>query len=544
MIIMNLVDFISDYDKQALSTYFKYYNGGIRYVKPESMNYYLRDWAFAKKDLYAIFGNQFILEKEVEFSKGFEELVEDLTAIVWEWSSLSRKFIEGYRDTIYEIRKENCELYFDLDSLISDMVLVKNQYDGDTFSIPAELTKSGKKLVIQKGCKAVKAIKKVAEELDCLENYEEFRQAHSQVLNQKKIRGTICLSIHPLDYITISDNDYGWGSCMSWTEEPGDYRVGTLEMMNSDCVVVAYLKGNENGGYLDGMWNNKKWRQLILVTPSLILGNKQYPYQNDELQGFCLMWLRQLCEKAEFGKYFDEAHQIKNNCSNIINGTHTVNIRIHSKQMYNDVYDTRLAYIGKAMLEKDNYYLNFSGDSICTGCGEYLSGCDDTNMVVCPSCDGRYMCACCGEYFYGEPEYQDDSGRCYCSWCEMHERVECEVCGCTLFSNESIVYPIVLKPTPEHPVSNGCLDYYYSIRVCEDCIDTEDFVKKFGKIHEIESGWTFKRVIYLEDITDEGLEEGCLSPSAIEKLKAIRDAETREEKNKIWYDDDDNKWRW
>ena len=45
----------------------EYYNNGIRYIKPESMGYYLRDWSFAKKDLYAIFGNLHIKKEPFIF---------------------------------------------------------------------------------------------------------------------------------------------------------------------------------------------------------------------------------------------------------------------------------------------------------------------------------------------------------------------------------------------------------------------------------------------------------------------------------------------
>ena len=42
----------------------------------------------------------------------------------------------------------------------------------------------------------------------------------------------------------MSDNDYGWDSCMGWMNE-GEYRLGTVEMMNSPCIVVAYIDGEE-----------------------------------------------------------------------------------------------------------------------------------------------------------------------------------------------------------------------------------------------------------------------------------------------------------
>ena len=64
-----------------------------------------------------------------------------------------------------------------------------------------------------------------------LPGFEDFRIAQSLVTNQANLKGYITLSIHPLDYMTMSDNNCGWDSCMSWQEE-GCYRQGTVEMMN------------------------------------------------------------------------------------------------------------------------------------------------------------------------------------------------------------------------------------------------------------------------------------------------------------------------
>jgi hypothetical protein len=102
--------------------------------------------------------------------------------------------------------------------------------------------KDGSKVTITLGMKFMKALGKVVEAYNLdQEMFEEFRIAHSQILNDKKLSGRLCLSIHPLDYMTMSDNESDWGSCMSW-REGGCYRRGTVEMMTSPVVVVAYLK--------------------------------------------------------------------------------------------------------------------------------------------------------------------------------------------------------------------------------------------------------------------------------------------------------------
>ena len=536
----------------TLYTYLRYNNGGETVIHRDHMDYFLREWDNQKQDLYKIFGNQFILEKEVEFNQGGEEFIKEMNRAVWGYGTVSKQLLENFRDKLWRhaYDKGNISIrdYENLCSLIFAENLILNEYPSATVKIPGEITKSGKTLVIQKGCKAVKAIKKIVDELGIEGDFEEFRRVHSMVLNQKKLKGTICLSIHPMDYITISDNDYNWSSCMAWVEEPGDYRIGTLEMMNSPCVVVAYLKGSEPGWYIDGKWNNKKWRQLIIVTPDLILGNKQYPYENDELQGFCMKWLKNLCEKANYGVYYDELHQIHNCNNNYINGERKVKFNLYTNLMYNDVYDERAAFVGLEIgepghrgnrgyydCENPYYELNFSGLAVCTGCGCYID--DDnttsTSAVCCVDCDGAWICSKCGDRYdnYSSPAYTDDAGNHYCSYCVECDLETCEVCGEDTFYAETL--PIVLRPVDGE--NHNFFNYSMSITICPDCCASDKFKELYGGVAHILSPYGVLRdAIYLENITDEGLENGNLSSDEIECLKQIRVTIDLEERKRIW----------
>ena len=259
--------------------------------------------------------------KEAEkFYHGFSKRIDEL----FDW----REYGNSTARTILYSLITNCDM------------LAKNIYTGKDFTLEGKYTVDGRDLRINSGAKTVKLIGKVAKALGCDEGFEAYRQLHSQVLNQKKIKGNLCLSIHPMDFITMSDNDCGWTSCMSWMEEPGDFRLGTIEMMNSPYVIIAYLESGEDmwvagEGYT---WNDKKWRQLYVVTPELILGNKQYPYENDELQGMCIDWVRDLMQKTPgYGPYETEAIQLRNNSYNTIKDLR-IQFSLHFSYMYNDIY--------------------------------------------------------------------------------------------------------------------------------------------------------------------------------------------------------------
>lgn len=47
----------------------------------------------------------------------------------------------------------------------------------------------------------------------------------SRYMQENKIEGYLYLSIHPLDFLTISENNENWWSCQSLD---GDYRSGNL----------------------------------------------------------------------------------------------------------------------------------------------------------------------------------------------------------------------------------------------------------------------------------------------------------------------------
>lgn len=504
------------------------YDGNISALPLEKMGYFLRFWE-SKKDLFHAFGEQFILKKEVMYEKSVEELYDEMSNVRYRSDMKIQNFISAFHKKTKEIFGDNCDAQWDMFSMVNDTEsLIKNIYERDSFTISGKYTKDGRALTVQPGCKIVKMVGKIAQALEITEGYEEFRQAHSQVLNQKRIKGTLCLSIHPLDYITMSDNDCGWTSCMSWMEDPGDYRLGTIEMMNSPYVVVAYVEASDkmyigNSNY----WNSKRWRQLFIVTEELILGNRQYPYESDMLQGAAIKWLKNLCEKVEgYGPYLETPIQLRNYANNYIDGERQVYFDLDTSFMYNDVYDTRLAYVSPEI--EDQYSLNFSGPAICVACGEEIEyESVDNCEVFCRNCGGEWRCECCGEWHHGEPCYDND-GNTYCSWCYANELEECAICGepqGNLYNTFVVAHEE--KDTP------GCeyntFDWEYHIRTCRACRGSTRFRKLYGDIFEIPTNWyNTKSAVDLKNITNEGLYRIDISTDDREYLKSLRDVKNKE----------------
>ncbi len=536
------------------------------YISIEGMPHFLRFWAQNKADLYKMFGEQFILRKDISFNKNIEDLEEEMESTLAYGERIVNNFRSNYIAMLRNIESMDSDIRYELRRFTCDYrMLAENAYNGLTITIPGDLTVDGKPLQVNPGSKAVKMLGKIckafgfthtekrckecgclfhaeydecpychSKEYDVLDGYEEFRKAHSLVLNQKVIRGTLCLSIHPMDYVTMSDNDSGWESCMRWYDGGGDYRLGTIECMNSPYIVVAYLEArNPMDIYNFGQWNNKRWRQLIVITPELLLGNKQYPYANDDIQGAALKWMRELANPTGiYGPYDDLAVEIINHRTNTI-GTRRISIVLDFDYMYNDIYDRRLGFIKSSYSGNDICY-NLSGPAVCTNCGDVIGHSDDIDpsWTVCRECSGVWKCSICGELHHDNPYYTADSDAPLCSWCYHHETDICEVCGERVMSTEAVYIQVI----PDELVTdeNDHVNWNFVIDSCCYCTGGATFKSLFGPIFQREDMWgRMRNVVKLENMTDEGLERGDLREYTLDTLYAIRDAESDEDRMEL-----------
>ena len=129
------------------------------------------------------------------------------------------------------------------------------------------------------GMKLLKAIKFFS---DYDEPVRRIQDLASELIQQTKISGQLCLSIHPLDYLSLSENNYNWRSCHSLD---GDYRVGNLSYMLDSSTIVCYIRGKNDKVKLPRFpnsvpWYDKKWRILLFFDPTmqLMYAGRPYPF--------------------------------------------------------------------------------------------------------------------------------------------------------------------------------------------------------------------------------------------------------------------------
>ncbi|MBQ8792897.1 MAG: hypothetical protein IJZ62_04790 [Clostridia bacterium] len=406
----------------------------------------LHEWDIRKSEYLAkLFGGELKITKHLNYKKSYEELQEELSDMTQEHSHYGRvgrngyEFMKAWNNYMYKNRfsfTDDQENGFR--RLMSDDCLISNTYDGYSFEVD---TREGKKFRINRGCKTSKALGKLADIFD-LPGWEDFRICHSQILNQRDLGGDLTISIHPLDYMTMSDNTYGWESCMSWEQE-GGYRQGTVEMMNSRSVVVAYLSGNDGMRIGDDYWNSKKWRQLFVVDHNVIAGVKDYPYHNEDLGLEVVKWLKELAAKNLNWHYKDiiafgfEGERV--HLDYLPDEKNDFNLDFQNGAMYNDFgcldhhwmcFSTNIDpdEIHGSNQEWRNTYLpiHYSGSSQCMICGELCPDMEDESCLACESCQDRLRCDCCGEI---ASETWTIDGIQLCESCYENRVHECMSCG-------------------------------------------------------------------------------------------------------------------
>jgi len=227
---------------------------GQRFVNTDSL---FEEWLEAKRDFIEAFGGKLIVELpgKVTFELSQEEKIKRvkdfLTAVDcnYENPDLAR-FIDIQKEGFYE------------NKVIEDF-----EYCGEK---------------IPKGMKVIKAFKFFEKNPKKL---EDLQNAASMLIQEDKITGVLCLSVHPLDYISASENCHSWHSCHALD---GDYRAGNLSYMVDKHTIMCYLRA-DNCDYIlpdfpsEVPWNSKKWRVWIHLSDSwdIMFAGRQYPFTSN-----------------------------------------------------------------------------------------------------------------------------------------------------------------------------------------------------------------------------------------------------------------------
>lgn len=410
----------------------------------------LRFWKEAKSEyLYDLFGKEYIIHRPFVYTRNLEETRKDMEGIITHFAP----FIDHITDKLCEALNiegyysYNCRQASEPQRFVHFLHVILNNdlilYEG---KIPnnynATVVINGTRYQMCSGQKIMKFVGKVAAAVDLTEEFEQFRIAHSQILNQKQLHGELYLSIHPLDYATASDNESGWSSCMSWKEE-GCYRLGTVEMMNSPMVICAYLASDHVHMNIDGApWPSKKWRAWIIVNEYGIFCNRNYPYDNNEISQAAIKWVSELAEKNLGWKYLPEIKTMYDWREDEYSFDYETNF------MYNDVSDEMYMMMGREST-KTYRMINFSGIANCMNCGQeipFYSHEDDSSTLCCPDCSHSFECSCCNctltdssNFYYGPND------EILCEECYNENVSHCDICDGEVYNDDMFHFVLPVR---------------------------------------------------------------------------------------------------
>ena len=390
------------------------------------------------------------------------------TDILFEnWRKNKEKFINLFNgELIYEYPEP---VSFELDDKTKDIkmnLFLDSLYDfgyvdlasfldinKDGFYINRVIDSSNEHMyMIPKGMKLAKSFKFFIKDPIELEHWQ---QKYSMIIQENKIEGTLCLSVHPLDYLSSSENTYNWRSCHSLD---GEYRTGNLSYMQDNCTIICYLKTSDTKVILPRFggvkWNSKKWRMLLFMSDNndMLFAGRQYPHEITGILDFLsntvlpklpfmrsVMWSGWNDEVVNSVSHENMHHNLDtyipmdNELRKLNEVVIDPAIPLHFNDLlHSSVYKPKYSYalsrniFGYERIRTRNNSKFYVGhDVTCLRCNK--ANVELSETMMCPQCELRYgdcenesysYCPCCGErYFSDDGIWLSDTDEEYCEEC-------------------------------------------------------------------------------------------------------------------------------
>ena len=427
---MEIFDALTPEDKETIKDYISIYAG----AEVANLHITLNEWNKNKKTLYKALGRNLRVKIPIEMKKTDVDFDKELSEVYHQIFPPYRQSYDAYISAIE--RAENKVKLNEKLCLVDDLILFLQKlrdngkiclddivcvgwlfnYDNIRYGYIKDLPRftvnkycfkfDNREMTIEPGQKIIKTIQKVLNFYGYdMSNglFEEFRNKVSNITTSSNIKSNLVLSIHPIDYMTMSDNDCGWSSCMSWKNN-GMYSDGTIEMMNSNMIIIAYLESDNPFIVNNHIIPNKSWRTLLYVHKNILVAGKSYPYHNSELDKKVLEELYKLVNKNLKWDYKYKEQEYKDLYSYLPNEEDQINnLWVSKKQivivtghaMYNDLLEDKdSVYFCYRNIPKKGMVLNASGKNTCLICGLQHYG--TTSEKICNNCKENYSCCNCG----------------------------------------------------------------------------------------------------------------------------------------------------
>jgi hypothetical protein len=395
-------------------------------------------WAEAKQHFYKRFGNKLIYEYGiVRFTLSEEE---------------RKRRLDEFIDYIWdEIGNDDLARFIEQTSV---------DFFNKTLSVDF-VTDSG--IIIPKGTKIVRAFKffeSNAETLACAQDRA------SMILQEDCVSGILCLSIHPLDFLSASENSYHWRSCHALN---GEFRSGNLSYMLDKSTIICYLKSaNDKKVKLpnfpdDVPWYSKKWRMWLFEEDDAeaLFAGRQYPFfSKDALEIIFQAYLEVIAPyhsrfwASWHSEYVTQFPFDQQRDTDLIDRYVALGGRIYgmsdlvtdakNAQHFNDLTRSSIYkpyYTWSRLIYPPNKQLHFSlgAEVPCICCGRHPITIDGS--MYCSRCGaerglGDYIeCDLCGQLCHIDQSYYVDGEEAgICEDC-CDKTIACSCCGMRFYAN-------------------------------------------------------------------------------------------------------------
>ncbi len=413
----------------------------------------------------------------ISYSQGFNPHTNKLFE---KWFEAKRDFIEAWDGhLIYEGPKVTFELSKkDRDTRLDEFIdNIAMTYNNEALAIFIHENRDGffnNRVIVNKtefkipeGMKLVKAFKFFETDEIAL---KDIQTQASMIIQEDKIEGTLCFSVHPLDFLSVSENTYNWRSCHALD---GDYRAGNISYMMDKATIVCYLRGAENAELPNFpgsvRWNSKKWRMLLYFSDKwdVIFAGRQYPFFSDSALDVVKTHLLNSTIKSYNWSFWhdDQISRFNYKDKNIDGGSLMYPYVIISNEIMklNEVVeddDKSLQF--NDLLRSSCYspyymfkhyrpigeipHIHVGGEAPCLHCeGDCVVVSDS---MLCESCELEFgqsesehfaYCDCCDRRVaVTDLHYIASTGSAVCEWCYQDRVTRCECCGGDFFNDEII----------------------------------------------------------------------------------------------------------
>ena len=294
----------------------------------------------------------------------------------------------------------------------------------------------------------------------------EIQTMASRVIQESKINGYLCLSVHPLDYLSSSENTYHWRSCHALD---GEYRAGNLSYMVDKSTIVCYLCDDKQVRLprfpKSVPWNSKKWRMLLFVSDfrNALFAGRHYPFfskslmeeircrwvnlnkhkiRTDDINDMFLFsvknswsyWHNDAFKRITFSENLEDNYILSSNFIPMRDSIMRINDIITDAKNplhFNDLLHSTCYEPYYCWEEYSRKPIHFSiGEEVfCPKCNESLLW--NHEVMLCESCmcdSGYHCCEDCGQ-IVSDIVYIDNEERYVCRSCFEEYYFQCPYCG-------------------------------------------------------------------------------------------------------------------